>query len=104
METQWLLLSIMVRTGLECSIKKLLGPLKLFEFVVPSGAWFFIKNSLNTWDYNKISSFCLKQQLAFSIRKIQCFLFKLSITIAIKSIFLKGHNYKLYYNVPFSSF
>ena len=38
METQWLLLSIMVRTGLECSIKKLLGPLKLFEFVVPSGA------------------------------------------------------------------
>ena len=33
METQWPLLTIMVRTGLECSIKKLLGPLKLLEFL-----------------------------------------------------------------------
>ena len=34
METQWPLLSIMVRTGLECSLKnRALGPLKLLEFV-----------------------------------------------------------------------
>ena len=33
METQWPVLSIMVHTSLECSLKKLLGPLKLLEFV-----------------------------------------------------------------------
>ena len=65
METQWPLLTIMVRMGLECSIKKLLGPLKLLEFVEVV-LDFLLKNSLNTWDYNKISSFCLKQQLALN--------------------------------------
>ena len=78
METQWPLLTIMVRMGLECSIKKTVGSFKT-PWICRSCAWIFVKNFLNTWDYNKISSFCLKQQLAFSVGTIQCFLFKLCI-------------------------
>ena len=55
----------MVRTGLEYSLKKLLGPWKLLEndFLLENPlnlmkqCLIFLKKSLNTWEYSKISSF-----------------------------------------------
>ena len=58
-------------------LEKLLGPLKLLEFVEVV-LEFLLKTPSILETAKKISSFCLKQQLAFSIRTIQCFLSKLS--------------------------